>query len=159
MLRFVAALIGVVAANRHDYQDTSVRIVGGKVASAGKYAAYGIPVGNMLCGGTLIAPDIMVSAAHCKGAFTAGPSTVAFGGTTLSASNAKEIIGVQYEVIHPGYVEATAQNDIMIVVLARPSRSKPATLNADELYPIDGQTVSAIQCLGQLHITKQLMRF
>jgi secreted trypsin-like serine protease len=119
------------------------RIVGGKEAVKGRYAAYGIPLeGSALCGATLIAPDLMISAAHCKGAFTGGSASVAIGGTKRNLADAPEIIGVAFEVAHPDYDPATAANDVMIVKLDRASSAVPVEINDQPNLPIDGAKVN-----------------
>jgi len=53
-------------------EDPPVRadIVGGDPAAAGRFPAYAIPdFGNGLCGSVLIAPDVLLTAAHCGGVF------------------------------------------------------------------------------------------
>lgn len=48
------------------------RIVGGTPADEGEYPFYAYPRGMMLCGATLIAPEILLTAAHCGGVWTSG---------------------------------------------------------------------------------------
>lgn len=134
-----ACLIDICVSTQHS--NGSKRIVGGKDAIHGRYPAYGIPTGNTLCGATLIAPDLMISAAHCKGAFTSGASTVAIGGTKLKGQDADEILGVAYEVVHPEYDPNTAANDIMIVKLDMPATATPILVNDNPKVPLDGEKV------------------
>jgi secreted trypsin-like serine protease len=117
------------------------RIVGGKDAVKGRYPAYGIPTGSVLCGATLIAPDLMLSAAHCKGAFTEGSSTVAIGGIHLDFSDAVEVIGVMFEVAHPEYDAETAANDVMLIKLDQAASATPVVMNDQTNLPADGDKV------------------
>lgn len=48
------------------------RIIGGTPAAEGEYPFYAIPRGMMLCGATLISPEILLTAAHCGGVWTTG---------------------------------------------------------------------------------------
>lgn len=137
-LLFTALLAHSCQSTQHS---NGKRIVGGKDAVRGKYPSYGIPTGSVLCGATLIAPDLMISAAHCKGAFTSGPSAVAIGGTKLKAEDAEEILGVAYEVTHPEYDPNTAANDVMLVKLDMPAKTEPVRVNGDPSLPIDGGKV------------------
>jgi hypothetical protein len=84
------------------------RIVGGTPASPGSFPFYAKSVagGDLLCGATLIWEDVLLSAAHCKGAFIGG---VAIGGTKLDDSDAT-ILEVESEYIHPAYDPVTQAN-------------------------------------------------
>jgi hypothetical protein len=48
------------------------RIIGGTPAPEGEYPFYAFPRGMMLCGATLISPEILLTAAHCGGVWTSG---------------------------------------------------------------------------------------
>ena len=48
------------------------RIIGGTPAPEGEYPFYAFPRGMMLCGATLISPEILLTAAHCGGVWTTG---------------------------------------------------------------------------------------
>jgi V8-like Glu-specific endopeptidase len=45
------------------------RIVGGTPAEVGEYPWYAVPARNYMCGASLIHPDILLTVAHCSGAF------------------------------------------------------------------------------------------
>jgi secreted trypsin-like serine protease len=139
-LSIAIILIANCDATQHSHVDGK-RIVSGKDAVPGRYAAYGIPTGSVLCGATLIAPDLMLSAAHCKGAFTSGSSSVAIGGIRLDLSDALELIGVSFEVAHPEYDPETAANDVMMVKLDRASSAAPVVMNAQSDRPLEAEKV------------------
>ena len=48
------------------------RIIGGTPVDEGEYPFYAFPRGMMLCGATLISPQILLTAAHCGGVWTSG---------------------------------------------------------------------------------------
>jgi len=99
--------------------DEFLRIVGGKVAASGKYPSYGRSSGTTLCGATLIHNDIMITAAHCAGAFLSG---VYVGGSLLKSPTDKTLLGeyisVVKEIPHPLFSKTNFQNDIMLIKLA-----------------------------------------
>jgi len=126
---------------------TPKRIIGGEPASPGAYPAYGIPEGyltgtNGLCGATLIWEDIMVSAAHCYGAFTG--FSIYLGTNQLDGTGALDTrVGLQ-EFPHPDYDLVSFRNDIMLIKLASSSTVMPKMWNANNGVPAGGDPVRAI---------------
>jgi secreted trypsin-like serine protease len=100
------------------------RIVGGKpvVAAAHSFVpSFAFPAGTKLCGATVIHPDVLLSAAHCAGAFV--EDGVLIGGVELRGMDAMEFVGVVAELSHPLYQPGgSEQNDIMLVKLDRSVR-------------------------------------
>ena len=120
------------------------RIVGGTPAAPGAFPFFvnSNEAADYFCGGTLIAPDIVLTAAHCGGAFLAG---VYIGGTLIDGTDAVEILAVDFEFPHPDYDEAyDFLNDIMLVKLTDPSFSSVVQLNFDEVIPAVGDVVTLV---------------
>ena len=117
------------------------RIVGGTPVASGAYPYYVITVGPVLCGGTLIAPDIVLTAASCEDSFSDG---VFIGNLLLDGSDAVEIRAVDSVKPHPDYLEADRFNDIMLVKLAAPSAQPIVELNFDASVPLVGDDVTVI---------------
>jgi len=119
------------------------RVVGGEPPADGAYPAYGIPAHiHGLCGGTLIWEDIMVSAAHCYGAFTG--SDIYLGTNQLDGTGALDTkVGVQ-EYYHPDFNLFTHENDIMLIKLDSASKVTPKSWNANNTLPADGDPVTVI---------------
>ncbi|XP_054089200.1 trypsin-like [Zeugodacus cucurbitae] len=97
------------------------RIVGG-VATTIEAHPYQVSLstklGGHFCGGSLIAADIVVTAAHCLQSFKASSIRVRAGAT----NNKKDgvIIKVAAAKYHPGYNPSTIENDVGILKLATP---------------------------------------
>ena len=111
------------------------RIIGGSEAPANKYkfiASLQDGQGHF-CGGSLIARNAILSAAHCQG----GSYSVALGRHEWG-ENGGQKIQMKKEVPHPNYNDRTTDNDFNIVFL-----KEPATLNSDvELVSINAQSSS-----------------
>lgn len=118
------------------------RIVNGEIAPArlltwqvSLYHKGSTPYDAHFCGGSLIARDWVVTAAHC---FKDKPEFSVYMGSTLLSRG-----GVAYEatdlIVHPGYDPETSDNDIALVRIGAPLAAQPATRSAG-----DDSVVSAI---------------
>jgi secreted trypsin-like serine protease len=119
------------------------RIVGGTFAQPG---AYPFLVQGDGCGGSLIADDIVLTAAHCVGAFDGqvyvGPNQ------QYSTAGGAERIAVQAQLAHPSYSSRTEAFDFMLLKkLARPVSNpnlKPVTLNTLFSNPAPSDVLTVI---------------
>jgi trypsin len=119
------------------------RIVGGTPVAKGTYPYYATTnVGQELCGGTLIWPDIILTAAHCGDAWLGG---VRIGGTLLNGTDMDGTEATSELVPHPSFTPKPATNDIMIVKLNGTFPDvEGATLNFNADIPATGDQLSVI---------------
>jgi uncharacterized protein (TIGR03382 family) len=99
-------------------------VVGGTRAEAGKWPdVAAVYVGSSLrCSGVLVAPTVVLTAAHCN---AAGPDKVLIGAETLAAGNQGELRTIARRVEYPAW-ESTL--DVLVLVLATPSTKEPRTI-------------------------------
>lgn len=97
-------------------RELRTRIIGGNEATEGRYS-YAVSlqddVGHF-CGGSLIAPDVVLSASHCM-QYETGYKVV-IGRHDLSTLEG-EVRTVISEITHPGYNWGTTDDDFMILIL------------------------------------------
>jgi len=120
--------------NNNDERELNTRIINGNKATEGRYS-YAVSlqddVGHF-CGGSLIAPDVVLSAAHCAG----GDYKAIIGRHELITNDGDEV-GVKDEMMHPDYVSETTDNDFMLLFLNR------STTEIVELVQLSPDTISA----------------
>ena len=137
--------------------DTSLtRIVGGSIANPTLYPWYTFirlrkvypdkSTRTVSCAGTLVAPDIVLTAAHCFN------DKILDINVFVNNTSRNQLSGFEYLragkswKIHPDYVVATFENDIAILLLDSPVKQvTPVPLNTDDRLPQDG---TDLQVLG-----------
>jgi endonuclease G len=111
-----------------EVSDTSAPVIGGASAAPGKWpdaAAILFPVGEEvpLCSGTLVAPTVVLTAAHCYNAANPPlPDNVLIGVSSLSRPGDGETIPIERGYVYP---DSAATEDLAVLVLARPSTRAP----------------------------------
>ena len=104
-------------------EEFQTRIVDGTDSEQGRYPYYVSIMrtsGAMICGGTLIAPDIVLTAAHC---FADDLDHVVIGQyfRQNQQTESTEVLQIQSTYIHPDFNYDAFQFDQMLVTLATPS--------------------------------------
>jgi len=150
-LFFLAAFAGLVAlaaptASSQDQpaQPNAPTIVGGREADPGEWPwqvalihAGGDPYDDQYCGGTLISPLWVVTAAHCAEGKTANQIQVLAGIHNLRTPDRGFLrLAVKQIILHPDYGQATQyDSDIALLELGAPATFRPMTPTQ---LPIDG---------------------
>ncbi|KAL4419228.1 hypothetical protein ABPG77_010670 [Micractinium sp. CCAP 211/92] len=130
---------------------SEVRIVGGTAAPTNRYpyfASLRDSSGNHFCGATLIAPNVLVTAAHCvAGGGSRALPQVHIGRSFLTAPEAGYDVRQATRVaVHPAYNASNSQNDIAVVLLDAPSSKATLALPSSSTTSAlaDGTPVVAI---------------
>jgi len=125
-------------------RELNTRIIGGSEATEDRYS-YAVSLQDRIghfCGGALIAKDVILTAAHCKG----GKYNIVLGRHDFNDSDG-EVIAMKSELPHPNYDTCTTDNDFMLVFLENAvtaSNVDLVTLNNDASAPSIGQAVTAM---------------
>ena len=123
------------------------KIIGGSLPAPGRfpYMASLTYFGSHICGGSLIAPDIVLSAAHCAG-FASEVELGRYDRSIPLEEGVHERISVAFEVKHPLYNAQSVDNDFLLIRLLEPSVLYPTiTLNTDPIIPSEaGQQLTVM---------------
>ena len=114
---------------RTDARGSGAQVIGGANAKAGKWPdvaaiLFPLPGGDeALCTGTLIAPSVVITAAHCYDPLDPPlPDNVLIGASSLAHPDSGETIAIKQAYVYP---DPSSTEDIALLVLARPSSRTP----------------------------------
>lgn len=94
------------------------------------------------CGGSLVAPDMVLTAAHCIGSFNKIEIGKYMKNDILDES---ETFVSFSETMHPDYDEETTRFDVMVLKLNETSKmGKPVEINRNDYVPSDGTILTVV---------------
>lgn len=120
-----------------DTQQKRGRIVGGHDAEAHEFDYFVRYAG---CGGSLIARDLVLTAAHCDNNVV--HSTVKVGAFSATEPGTERTIAKRK--VHPEWDKDRFRNDFMILKLTEAVDHAPVSINSDSNVPLEGQRLTVI---------------
>ena len=128
--------------------NTTNKIIGGTPSSS-TYPYFGY--WDRGCGASLIAPDIMLSAAHCTVGQHSGNGKVYFGSLNLEQGTSMNIVDI---IPHPRYDRSTENRDFTLLKLSgpAPSGSSPIKLNRNDARPVEGYSNLLVMGFGMTNV-------
>lgn len=85
---------------------------------------------EVFCSGTVLAPNVVLTAAHCATDIPANYEVVT-GSLDRTNQRARQVSGVSQIVVNPGYTSKSAQYDAALLVLSTPTTAPSIRLAAD----------------------------
>src|SRR4051794_16003304 len=112
-----------------DDGNRDVKILGGGVAAPGQFPFMAVlvdssakrAINGAFCGGTVIAPRVVLTAGHCVVGTHADEIDVVIGRTRLSQDSDGERIPVSRIDLHPDYDNRQLTGDVALLQLASPT--------------------------------------
>ncbi|XP_008193161.1 chymotrypsin-like proteinase 5B precursor isoform X1 [Tribolium castaneum] len=140
----VLSLLGLSTARFEDFEiNSGWRVVGGSTAKPGQFPfIISLRAGgnSHICGGSIIAKDWVVTAAHCVAGGQPPAYTVVAGSNQLDSPNATRI-AVQKIIVHPDWNPSLITNDVALLKLATPIRESEFI----QIISLESQNVDAVR--------------
>ncbi len=108
--------------------DAPQAIVGGNQSLRGEYdwiVSLQIPRFGHTCGGTLVSPTAVITAAHCVEGSSASQYELIIGREDLNRNDDGTEVGIEQIIVHPDYDSFSNGADIAILLLEEPVPNEP----------------------------------
>ncbi|XP_066474424.1 granzyme A-like [Tiliqua scincoides] len=99
-------------------------IIGGSKSRPHSRPFMALIFGTQLCGGTLVKPNWVLTAAHCQ--LGRKPSIVLGAHSKSEQESTKQNFSIMKQFPHPGFSSETTENDLMLLQLNKPAKITPA---------------------------------
>ncbi len=124
-------------------------IIGGQQATAGEWPwqvalifNQNNPFGSQFCGGSLIDPYWVLTAAHCVDWWNSANTLHIISGQQQLSGSGGEIIAVSQIIAHPDYDNTPLDSDIALLQLSQPASAAPVSLAPVSFSPGNLATVT-----------------
>ena len=120
------------------------QIIGGTNAQQGQYPYFAsiAPSSHWLCGASLVAPDMLLTAGHCAVAFKKGAIVKAM--VEASTTDGGVAVQVTKQILYPGWT-SFEHNDLLFLKIDPPIFDvDPLQLNFDTTLPVTGESLEII---------------
>jgi Trypsin len=128
------------------YRKSIIRIINGVTAPNKRYSFSQVSLSmknEHQCGGSIVAPDLILSAAHCRSWF----DSISINRYNFSSTDRHE----KYEVfqsmdvmIHPSFDPITFRNDFMLIQLDGTTTTTPIRMNNNSSIPSNGMNLTVL---------------
>ncbi len=133
LLNYVSSSDLLLEFSKDDKRFVRERVIGGKSANANDYPWF-VDFGS--CGGSLIAPEFVLTAAHC---YKYGSWEVATVGKFCrrrdNCGHAKKRFRIMDTIMHPDYDSYNGSHDLMLVKMKGRSSVEPVEMDDGTLSP------------------------
>jgi Trypsin len=128
------------------------RVIGGTDAVDGRYPYFVQIWQRSLCGGVLIGPNLVLTAAHCQNA----ADSVKVGRYNRFGGDNAETISIARKVVHELYDSAIYPHDIMLILLSSRTTKRYPRLNSNNDFPTTATTGLRVLGMGDTNSDSSL---
>jgi secreted trypsin-like serine protease len=126
-----------------DYENNMSRIIGGQDANSGEFpfmVALIDRYGRPMCGGSIVSPYYVMTAAHC----VPGLKAVIIGAHNLKNNSSGQRISIAKKIVHPKYNDYSDSYDIALLKLSQPVSSEYPPIKLAKISDSSPGTMSTV---------------